>query len=97
GFDHADFVPTGKNRKVPTPIITKGTDDCSAKVLGYMDLTTLPSGELIGIGKLCTSGKDRGFQNQSGSGDLAMERWPRGSTTSVIEVLPGTGTRGDLS
>lgn len=96
GAEHADFVPTGKNRKVPTPIITKGTGGCSAKVLGYMDLTTWKSGELVGIGKLCTGEKDSGWQVQYGTGDLVIERWPKGSTTSVIEVFPGTGSKGNL-
>ncbi|MDC0744004.1 hypothetical protein [Polyangium mundeleinium] len=74
----------------PAPEITKGTGSCKTKLLGHADLARLPSGDLIGFGKVCREGDQPSFYGQSGAGPLAVERWPKGSRTSVIDVLPGS-------
>lgn len=74
----------------PAPEIAKGTGSCKTKLLGHADLRALASGELIGFGKVCREGDEPSFYGQSGAGPLAVERWPKGSRTSVIEELPGS-------
>ncbi|MDC3958679.1 hypothetical protein [Polyangium jinanense] len=74
----------------PVPEIAKGTGRCKTKLLGHADLRALPSGDLIGFGKECREGDQPSFYGQSGAGPLAVERWPKGSRTSVIDVLPGS-------
>ncbi|MDI1435499.1 hypothetical protein [Polyangium sorediatum] len=74
----------------PAPEITRGAGSCKTKLLGHADLALLPSGDLIGFGKVCREGDKPSFFGQSGAGPLAVERWPKGARTSVIDVLPGS-------
>ncbi|TKC98111.1 hypothetical protein [Polyangium fumosum] len=74
----------------PAPEITRGAGSCKTKLLGHADLALLPSGDLIGFGKVCGEGDKPSFFGQSGAGPLAVERWPKGARTSVIDVLPGS-------
>ncbi|MDI3290514.1 hypothetical protein [Polyangium sp. 15x6] len=74
----------------PVPEIAKGAGSCKTKLLGHADLRALPSGDLLGFGKECREGDKPSFYGQSGAGPLAVERWPKGSRTSVLDVLPGS-------
>lgn len=92
----ATFVLGGKGKKGPVPAFTRGTGECPTRLVGYIELANLPSGELLGAGKLCTRKSDYQYMGQSGPGALAVERWARGAPTAVVEVLPGTERRGQL-
>jgi len=84
------FMLGAGGKSPPVPEIAKGKGKCKTLLLGHADLAVLPSGDLIGLGKVCTEGDEPSFFGQSGAGPLAIERWPKGARTSVIEVLPGS-------
>jgi len=84
------FVLGGKGKSPPPPRLTPGDGSCSTKLLAHADLTTLPSGEVIGFGKVCTEGATISQGNQISKGPLAVERWPRGSRKAILDILPGS-------
>jgi hypothetical protein len=78
----------------PSP--ARGAGACPTKLAGYAEIGNLASGDLYGLGKLCTSSDDYDYLTQHGRGGLAIERWRKGSTTSEITVLPGSEIMGSL-
>lgn len=90
------LVAGGKGQSPPLPRITPGDGSCPTKLLAHADLAALPSGELLGFGKVCTGGASLSHGVQTGEGPLAVERWRRGSRDATIEILPGSEGRESL-
>lgn len=90
------FVLGGKGKSKPAPVVTKGQGACPTRLVGYLDLRALRSGDLLGVGKLCTRPEDYGWMSQPGPGALAVERWPSGATRRerALRGLPHRHRRG---
>lgn len=89
------FVLDGAGGK-PAPQLTPGKD-CKTQVLGHASLVTLPSGELLGLGRACQPGMAYSAYMMGGlGGPLAVERWPKGARKAMVEVLPNSAGLKDL-
>lgn len=89
------FVLGGKGAGKP-PAIAKGSGGCPTRLVGYSQMANLSSGEMVGIGKLCTGPDDYTYYTQTGPGALAVERWAKGSGKSTVAELPGSAGKGGL-
>jgi hypothetical protein len=90
------FVLGSRGKGPPAPEVTKGSGGCRTKLLGHSDLQVSPSGELLGVGKLCVTPESSQLHQQPGPGALAVERWPKGSRKATVEVLPGSEGLGTI-
>lgn len=85
-----------KSSKAAPPPIAKGAGPCTHRLTGYAFLREAPSGDLLGLGKLCTRKEDHEAMSWKGPGALAVERWRKGAATSTIEPLPASEGKGSL-
>jgi hypothetical protein len=88
------FLFDSKKKGVTVPVMAdapKGLP-CPKRLYRYLELASLPAGELFGLGQACVA-EDEGAEAWGGfmpsKGPLAVERWAAGARTSTLDVLPG--------
>jgi hypothetical protein len=87
------FLFDSKKKGVTVPVMADAPKElpCQKRLHRYLELASLPAGELYGLGQACVAddagGEAWGFQPSKGP--LAVERWAAGARTSTLDVLPG--------
>jgi hypothetical protein len=78
------------------PVIARGSGACPTRLVGYAAFQNLSTGDLLGIGKLCTAAADYTYYPQTGPGALAVEWWPKGQRKPGVNELPGSAGKGSV-